>query len=150
MSGINVLQAEIARCEKDLAALEDECTAEGWTEPEKLLFTLQRTASTYRRRVLPRIAAGRALMLPAVPDNEAPEALAAYSAIISDELAQLADRLDELRIELLRLGHTAQLQLQAAETLAGLSALGRVVRRFGQEVQIPSLTAQLTPSRPTS
>ena len=150
MSGINVLQAEIAQCEKDLAALEDECTAEGWTEPEKLLFTLQRTASTYGRRVLPRIAADRALMLPAVPDIEAPEALAAYSAIISDELAQLADRLDELRIELLRLGHTAQLQLQAAETLAGLSALGRVVRRFGQEVQIPSLIAQLTPSSPTS
>ena len=44
MTGISTLQAELDRWEKDLAALEDEYTADGWSEPEKLMFTLQRTA----------------------------------------------------------------------------------------------------------
>ena len=147
MTDISVLQAEIARWEKDLAALEEECTAQGWTEPERLLFTAQRTIATYRRQVLPRITAERALMLPALPDSRAPEALTEYNAIVADEINQLVDRLDELRRELIRFGQTAQLQLQAAETLAGLRALGRVVLRFSQEVEIPSLTAQLTPEQ---
>ena len=147
MTSVSILQAEIARWEKDLAALEDQCSAEGWTEPEKLLFTLQRTAGTYRRRVLPRIAADRALMLPAIPHSQAPEALTAYSAIIADEMVRLVERLDELRMELIRYGQTAQLQLRAVETLAGLRALGRVVLRFGQEVELPSVTAQLTPEQ---
>lgn len=145
MTSIDGLQKEIARWEKDLAALEDECTAEGWTEPEKLLFTLQRTVSTYRRKVLPRITAERALMLPALPDSEAPRALTAYSEIVADEIVQLVDRLGELRIELIRFGQTAQLQLQATETLAGLRALGKVVLRFGQEVELPVVAALLTP-----
>ena len=147
MTDIRVLQAEIARWEKDLAALEEERTAEGWTEPETLLFTVQRTIGTYRRQVLPRITAERALMLPALPDSRAAEALTEYSAIVADEINQLVDRLDELRRELVRSGQTAQLQLQATETLAGLRALGRVVLRFGQEVEIPSLTARLTPEQ---
>jgi hypothetical protein len=146
MTSVSILQAEIARWEKDLAALEDQCSAEGWTEPEKLLFTLQRTAGTYRRRVLLRIAADRAL-LPAIPDSQAPEALTAYSAIIADEMVRLVERLDELRMELIRYGQTAQLQLRAVETLAGLRALGRVVLRFGQEIELPSVTAQLTPEQ---
>ncbi|TCN31208.1 hypothetical protein EV644_12983 [Kribbella orskensis] len=147
MTDIRVLQAEIARWEKDLAALEEERTAEGWTEPETLLFIVQRTIGTYRRQVLPRITAERALMLPALPDSRAAEALTEYSAIVADEINQLVDRLDELRRELVRSGQTAQLQLQATETLAGLRALGRVVLRFGQEVEIPSLTARLTPEQ---
>lgn len=147
MTDIRVLQAEIARWEKDLAALEEERTAEGWTEPETLLFTVQRTIGTYRRQVLPRITAERALMLPALPDSRAAEALTEYSAIVADEINQLVDRLDELRRDLVRSGQTAQLQLQATETLAGLRALGRVVLRFGQEVEIPSLTARLTPEQ---
>lgn len=135
MTDISVLQAEIARWEKDLAALEEERTAEGWTEPERLLFTAQRTIATYRRQVLPRITADRALMLPALPDSQAPGALTGYSAILADEINQLVDRLDELSSELIRFGQTAQLQLQTAETLAGLRALGRVVLRFGQDLR---------------
>jgi hypothetical protein len=140
MNGIAGLPAEIVRWEEDLAVLEDECAAEGWTEPEKLLFTVQRTVATYRQKVLPRIAADRAVML---LDGE-PRALTAYAEIVADEIAQLVDRLDELRIELIRFGQTGQSQLQATETLAGLRALGRVVLRFGQEVELPSLTARLT------
>ncbi|HET6297668.1 MAG TPA: hypothetical protein VFG33_30065 [Kribbella sp.] len=133
MSEVKNLQAEIARWEKDLAALEDECTAEGWTEPEKLLFTLQRTAATYRQRILPKIAADRALVLHALPDSKA-AVLTAYSTIIIDELVRHVDRLEELRFELVRVGQTAQLQLQAVENLAALRALGTVLRRFGQEL----------------
>jgi len=147
MSGIDGLQAEVARWEQDLAKLEEECTAEGWTEPERLLYTMQQTITSYQRRVLPRLTAERALMLPALPDSEAPRALTAYCAIVADELVQLVDRLQELRNELMRFGQTAQLQLQAAETLASLRALGTVVLRFGREVEIPSLTARLTPDQ---
>jgi len=130
MSEVKNLQAEITRWEDDLAALEEECTAEGWTEPEKLLFTLQRTAGTYRQRVLPRIAVD----LHALPDSEASAALTAYNTIIIDELVQLVARLEEVRLELIRFGQTPQLELQAVETLAALRALGKVVLRFGQEV----------------
>jgi hypothetical protein len=147
MTGIATLQNEIARWETDLAVLEDECTSEGWTAPEKLLITLQRTAGTYRHRVLPRLVADSALMLPAIPDIEAPSALRTYSAIITDELAELVDRLDVLRLELIQLGQTAQLQLQAVETLGALRALGRVVLRFGREFEAPRLTAQRTPEQ---
>jgi len=135
------LQNEIARWETDLAVLEDECTSEGWTASEKLLITLQRTAGTYRHRVLPRLVADSALVLPAVPDDEAPDALTAYSAAITDELARLVDQLDELRLELIRFGQSAELQLRAVETLGGLRALGRVVLRFGREFEAPRLTA---------
>ncbi|MFC5263188.1 hypothetical protein ACFPJ1_13830 [Kribbella qitaiheensis] len=130
MTDISVMQAEIARWEKDLAALEEERTAEGWTELERLLFTAQRTIATYRRQVLPRITAERAPRRPASPDSQAPEALTEYDAILADEINRLVDRLDELRGELIRVGQTAQLQLQTAETLAGLRALGRVVLRL--------------------
>jgi hypothetical protein len=147
MSSIASLQAEIALWEQDLASLEDEYTAEGWTEPEKLLYTVQQTITTYQRRVLPRLTADRALLLPALPDSEAPQALTAYCAIVADELVQLVHRLQELRIELIRFGQSAPLQLQAAETLAGLRALGKVILRFGREVEIPSLTARLTPDQ---
>ncbi|WP_112237233.1 hypothetical protein [Kribbella monticola] len=147
MNDVRSLQAEIARWETDLAVLEEECTAEGWSEPEKLLFTLHRTVGTYRRRVLPRIVADGALMLPAMPDSEAPAALAAYHAIITDELVQLVDRMEELRLELIRFGQTAQLQLQAVEVLAAVRALGTVVLRFGQDVEIPSLSARLSPEQ---
>lgn len=147
MNSIASLQSEVARWEQDLASLEDECTAQGWTEPEKLLYAVQHTITTYQRRVLPRVSADRALLLPALPDSEAPRALTAYCAIVADELVQLVDRLQELRIELVRFGQTAQLQLQAAETLAGLRALGKVILRFGREVEIPSLTARLTPDQ---
>lgn len=131
MSALKNLQTEIVRWEEDLAALEDECTAEGWTAPEKLLITLQRTVGTY----LPRIVADRALILPAIPDTEAPAALTAYNAIITDEMVQLVDRLEELRLELVRYGQTAQLQLQAAATLAALRALGTVVLRIEQNLR---------------
>lgn len=147
MTGISALQDELVRWEKDLAALEDECTAQGWTEPETLLFTLHRTTSTYRRRVLPRITADRALVLPAIPDNQAPEALTAYAAIVADEITRLIDRLEELRIELIRFGQTAELQLRTAEALAALRALGSVVLRYGQEFEIPAVNAQLTPEQ---
>ena len=147
MTSVTTLQNEIRRWENDLADLEQACTAEDWTEPEKLLMTLQRTSGTYRRRVLPRLEADRALLLPAMPDSEAPAALAAYNGILVDELADLVGRLDEVRLELIRFGQTAELQLQATEILAALHALGRVVLRFGQEVEIPSLAAQLTPTQ---
>lgn len=147
MTSVSTLQNEIRRWENDLADLEQTCTAEGWTEPEKLLMTLQRTSGTYRRRVLPRLEADRILLLPAMPDSEAPAALAAYNRIIVDELADLIGRLDEVRLELIRFGQTAELQLRATEVLAALHALGRVVLRFGQEVEIPSLTARLTPTQ---
>jgi hypothetical protein len=146
MTDVKALQAEIARWEEDLAKLEEEFAANGWTAPEKLLFTVQRTVNAYRRRVLPRISADRQLMLPAMPDEEAPAALTAYCAIVADEITELVGRLDELRIELIR-GQTAELQLKAAETLAALRALGKVVVRFGQEVEIPSLTRRLTPEQ---
>ncbi|QNE16976.1 hypothetical protein F1D05_02455 [Kribbella qitaiheensis] len=147
MVGMATLQTEITRWETDLAILEDECTSEGWTAPEKLLITLQRTAGTYRHRVLPRLVADSALMLPAIPDNEAPAALSTYSAVVTGELAQLVDRLDELRLDLIRFGRTDQLQLRAVETLGALRALGRVVLRFGREFEAPRLTAQLTPDQ---
>jgi hypothetical protein len=147
MTGISTLQAELDRWEKDLAALEDEYTADGWSEPEKLMFTLQRTASTYRHQVLPRIAADRELMLPALPDGEAPAAIAAYSTIIADELSRLVDQLEELRFDLVRSGHTAQIQLHATEVLAATRVLGTVVLRFGQEVELPSLSARLSPEQ---
>jgi hypothetical protein len=143
MSNVIALQTEIARWENDLVALDEECTAEGWTEPERLLISLQRTSGTYRRRVLPRLEANRVQLL---PDSEAPDALAAYNLIIIDELVELISRLDELRLELIRFGRTAQLQLEATQILAGLRALGKVVLRFGQEVEIPSLTARLAPA----
>lgn len=135
MTSIDGLQTEIARWDQDLAALEEECTAEGWAEPEKLLFTLQQTVSTYRRKVLPRITADRALVLPALPAHEAPRAITAYGEIVADEIAQLVDRLEELQIELIRFGQTPQLQRQANETLAGLRALGRVVRRYENDLR---------------
>jgi nitrogen-specific signal transduction histidine kinase len=68
--------------------------------------------------------------------------LTGHSAILADEINQLVDRLDELSSELIRSGQTAQLHLQTAETLAALRALGRVVLRFDQEVEIPSLTPE--------
>jgi hypothetical protein len=147
MTSVRVLQTEITRWENDLAELEEECTSDGWTEPEKLLITLQRTSGTYRRRVLPRLDADRLLLLPAMPADEAPAALSAVNLIIVDELAELVGQLDDVRLELIRFGHTPQLQHQATEILAGLRALGRVVLRFGQEVEIPSLTARLTPDQ---
>lgn len=146
MTNLTALHSEIARWENDLAELEDECTAEGWSEPEKLLLTMQRTSGTYRHRILPRLETDRALMLPVLPDSEAPRALAAYNKIIVDELVELVGRLDELRLELIRFGQTPQLQLRATEILAGLRALGRVVLRFGQEIEIPAVSAQLTPA----
>lgn len=134
MTSLTTLRAEITRWENDLAELEAECTVEGWTEPEKLLMCLQHTSGIYRHRVLPRYEADHILLLPAVPDDEAPAALSAINLIIVDELGELVDRLDDVRLELIRFGQTAQLQRQAAEILAGLRALGRVVLRFGQEV----------------
>ncbi len=139
MTGIATLQNEIARWETDLAVLEDECTSEGWTASEKLLITLQRTAGTYRHRVLPRLVADSALVLPAIPDDEAPAALTAYSAAITDELARLVDQLDELRLELIRFGQSDELQLQAVETLGGLRALGKIVLRFARDFEAPRL-----------
>jgi hypothetical protein len=130
MTDISVMQAEIARWEKDLAALEEERTAEGWTDSERLLFTAQRTIATYRRQVLPLITANRAL-----PDSQAPQALTGYGAILADEINQLVDRLDELSSELIRCGQTAELHLQTAETLAALRALGRVVLRFDETLR---------------
>jgi hypothetical protein len=147
MTSVRALQSEVVRWEHDLAELEEECTADGWTEPEKLLITLQRTSATYRRRVLPRLDADRLLLLPAMPADEAPAALSAVNLILVDELAELVGRLDDVRLELIRFGRTEQLQRQATEILAGLRALGRVVLRFGQEVEIPSLTARLTPDQ---
>jgi hypothetical protein len=137
MAVIGTLQTEIARWEQDLAILEDECTGEGWTAPEKSLITLQRTAGTYRRRVLPRIVADNALKLAAIPDSEAPAALSAYSALFTEELVQLVDRLEELRFELIRSGQTTQLQLRAVETLAALRALTRVAVRLGRIGDLP-------------
>lgn len=147
MKGVGALQAELARWERDLAVLEEECMAEGWSDPEKLLLTIKRTAATYRSRVLPRITADRDLVLPALPDSEAPAALGAYSTIIADELARLVDRLDELRREVIGSGQTAELQLRVAEALAAIRALGTVVLRFGQEVELPSLSARLSPEQ---
>ncbi|GAA1615586.1 hypothetical protein GCM10009789_82070 [Kribbella sancticallisti] len=147
MTDINALLAEIARWEQELAMLEDEATAEGWTTPEKLLFTMQRTVDTYRRRVLPRVTTDGLTMRPASTADQAPAALTAYSAIVADELTQLVDTLEELRIELIRFGQTAELQLQAAETLAALRALVRVLVRIGQEVQIPGLATHLAPEQ---
>ncbi|NEA32367.1 hypothetical protein [Streptomyces sp. SID13031] len=138
------LRTELARWERELAALEDEYTGEGWTEPEKLLYTLQRTASIYRREVLPRTMADGALSQPAIPDSEAPAALRVYSAVITDEVTQLVDRLEELRLDLIRRGQTAQLELRAVETLAALRALGKVVLRFGREFEIPRLSVHPT------
>lgn len=135
MTDISVMQAEITRWEKDLAALEEERTAEGWTDSERLLFTAQRTIATYRRQVLPLITANRAPMPPALPDSQAPEALTGYSAILADEINQLVDRLDELSSELIRCGQTAELHLQTAQTLAALRALGRVVLRFDETLR---------------
>jgi hypothetical protein len=145
MAGVATLQHEIARWETDLAILEDECTSEGWTAPEKLLISLQRTAGTYRHRVLPRLVADSALLLPAITDDEAPTALSAYSAAITDELAQLVDQLDELRLDLIRFGQTTELQLRAVETLGALRALGKVVLRFSHDFEAPRLAAQLAP-----
>jgi hypothetical protein len=95
----------------------------------------------------PRIAADRELMLPALPDGEAPAALAAYSTIIAEELSRLVDQLDELRRDLVRSGQTAQIQVHATEVLAAMRALGTVVLRFGQEVELPSLSARLSPEQ---
>src|SRR4051812_10831074 len=145
MTTLTALHTEITRWEADLAELEAECTAEGWTEPEKLMITMQRTSGTYRHRILPRLEIDRTLLLPVMPDSEAPRALAAYNLIIADELLVLIGRLDELRLELIRFGQTPRLQLQATEILAGLRALGRVVLRFGQEIEIPAVAAQLSP-----
>jgi Mg2+ and Co2+ transporter CorA len=147
MAGISTLRAELDRWQKDLTALQYDYTADGWSEPEKLMFILQRTASTYRRQVLPRIAADRELMLPALPDGEVPAALAAYSTIVADELSRLVDQLEELRRDLVRSGQTAQIQLRATEVLAATSALGTVVLRFVQEVELPSLSARLSPEQ---
>jgi hypothetical protein len=133
------LRSEITRWENDLAILENDCTTEGWTDPEKLLITLQRTSGTYRSRVLPRLEGDRLLLLPALPDDEAPAALAAYNTIIVDELVVLVGQLDDLRLELIRFGQTPYLQKRATEILASLHALGRVVVRFGQEIEIPAL-----------
>lgn len=138
MNSTTALQTELTRWANDLADLENECTADGWTDPEKLLLTLQRTSGTYRRRVLPRLEADRVLRA-----TQAPAALVAYNRIITDELVELIRRLDELRLELIRFGPTAQLQLDATEILAGLRVLGRVILRFSQEVELPSLTARL-------
>jgi len=134
MSDVQNLQAEVANWELELAALDQECTADGWTEPEKLLFTLQRTAATYRQGILPRIAVDQALVMHARPDGTAPAALTAYNTIMIDELVQHVARLERLRLELVHFGETPQLHRQAIETLAALRALTTVLMRFGQEV----------------
>ncbi|MFI5708315.1 hypothetical protein [Kribbella sp. NPDC051620] len=144
MTSLTAMRAEITRWENDLAELEAECTAEGWTEPEKLLMILQRTSGAYRHKVLPRLETDRLPLLPAMPDSAAPRALAVFNLIIVDELGDLVSRLDDLRLELIRFGQTPQLRLQATEILAGLRALGRLLLRFSQEAENPALSAQLT------
>jgi hypothetical protein len=141
MTTVTELQSEITHWENDLTELEAECTAEGWTEPEKLLLTMQRTSGTYRHRILPRLETDRSLAQSA---SEAPRTLATCTTIVRGELVELIDRLDELRLELIRFGQTPQLQVQAVEILAGLRALGKVVLRFGREIEIPAVSAQLT------
>ncbi|WP_328324523.1 hypothetical protein OHA70_33515 [Kribbella sp. NBC_00382] len=139
MTNLTALRAEISRWEHDLAELEAECTAEGWTEPEKLMMILQRTSGTYRHKVLARLEDDELPLLPATPDSEAPHALAVLNLIIVDELRDLVSQLDDLRLELIRFGQTAQLRLRATEILAGLRALGRLLLRFSQEVDNPDL-----------
>ena len=135
MTGISALQADLARWEKELQSLEEECAIDGWTEPEKLLFILQLTASTYRR-LLPRLMTDRAAAQP-VRRGGAGD-YAEFVGIVADELVLLVDKTEELRIELIRSGQTIQLQLQAVETLAAIRALSKVINRLRQRAEVGS------------
>lgn len=147
MNALDALQADLDRWQAELATLTAEGEAEGWTEPEKLLFTIQWTAATYRRRMLPRLAAERDLLLPAMSDSEALDALSAYTTIIGDELAALVDQLDDIRRDLIGGQASKRQQDRATEILAAIRALATVVLRFGHEVELPRLAARLTPEQ---
>lgn len=140
----SALQQELARWAADLAALEEECAAEDWTTPERLLTTVQKTLTAYRGRILPRLSAGHDLALPALPPDYAPAAVAAYDAIVADELTRQVNLLEELRRDFIT-GGTPDLQLRIAETLAALRVLAKVALRFGQEVELPRLAEHLSP-----
>jgi hypothetical protein len=79
-----------------------------------------------------------------LPDEVAREAVAAYDAIVADETAQLVLRLDALGKELSDPAGSPETPRRIHETLAALRALGRLVVRFGEEVEQPCLNARLT------
>ncbi|GAB2605066.1 hypothetical protein [Kribbella endophytica] len=141
---MTTLQLELARWENELETLENECTAEDWSRPERLMAAVRKTLAAYRRRILPRLKAEHDLVLPALPDVAAVAAVEAYDAIVEDELVQHVERLDDLRRELVRVGATAELELQIAESLAALRALTKVAVRFGRELEEPQLDQALT------
>ncbi len=143
-TGIHTLQQELTRWEHDLAAIDEECAAEDWTTPERLLTTVQKTLAAYRGRILPRLSADHDLALPALPPDYSPAAVAAYDAIVADELTRQVNRLEELRRDFIT-SRTPDLQLRIAETLAALRALAKVALRFGQEVELPRLAEHLAP-----
>lgn len=129
------LQQELTRWEREVEVLEDECTAAGWNEPERLLATVQKTLGVYRGRILPRLGAEHDLALPALPDeNAARAAVAAYDAVLDEELTRLVNQLEDQRRDLIRDGQTAEERLRIAETLAALRVLTRVALRFGAAV----------------
>ncbi|MDX6282855.1 MAG: hypothetical protein QOH03_3926, partial [Kribbellaceae bacterium] len=101
---------------------------------------------TYRHRILPRLETDHLPLLPATPDSAAPRALATFNLIIVEELSDLVSELDDLRLELIQRGQTAQLRLHATEILAGLRVLGRLLLRFSQETGNPDLSTAPGPA----
>jgi hypothetical protein len=136
------LQLELASWEQVLRTLTTESTSEGWTAPERLMAAVQQTVAAYHRRILPRLKAEHDLVLPALPDSAAVAAVAAYHAIIEEELLRQVDQLEDLRRDLVRAGGSAELERRITETLAALRALAGVALRFGREVEATHLDRQ--------
>ena len=143
MRGLASLQRELEGWEEDLARHEEEPVGDEWTQRDRLLVMAQRTTTTYRRSILPRLKAEHDLALPAIPDEDALAVVAAYDDILVDELARAVVRLEDLTRELLRTGGDP-VGLRIKETFAQIRILGAVVLRFGQEVELPGLLRRLT------
>ncbi len=126
------LRQELDQSEHALAALSDELTAGGLSRTEQLMATVQTTLTAYRGRIIPRLERdhGRA--------GSAERALAAYDAIVQEELTRAVSRLEDLRRELVASGSPVNLQTQVNETLAVLRVLIRIAVSVGHEATIPN------------
>jgi hypothetical protein len=143
MNALNALQAERDSWQTDLGRLAGLRTPDLETA-EELLVTIRRTVNTYRQRVLPRMAAERDLVLPALLDEGELDALSVFTTIVGDELARLVDVLDDLRQDVIQRGATADLRLRATAALAAIEVLSTVSLRFAHEVELPRLADRLT------
>lgn len=111
---------------------------------DTLLFRLRSMVAICRRRILPRLAAQRELIVPAAVTEADCAVATGYPALLEDALGQVVHQLELLQPELLQYGATSALRLRIAALLATAAAMSTLALRYGSEVLMPQLEAELT------